>query len=183
MIYDYYYHPNLLTIDEVKNLNRVLKENLNPSIIQSPAGGVTKSSIYTGVYVKTVKSELTKIYEFINDVNCNIFNFDIYQLQDNDCINYNVYTEERNSEYGWHNDFPTGNMGDDKKLTVIVNLSENQYTGGNFELFLNYPRHIKELDNPGSILIFPSYMQHRVTPVTKGERVSLSMWYNGPRLK
>ena len=32
----------------------------------------------------------------------------------------------------------------------------------------------------GSICVFPSYTEHRVTPVTKGKRMSLVQWTNGP---
>ena len=183
MIYDYYYGVNLFNSQEIKNLNDVLRANLDASIPQSPAEGVIKTSIYTGVFVKSVKSELSKIYDFVEMVNSNFFKFDTYPLQDDDFINYNVYTEEKHSEYDWHNDFPTGHLLDDKKLTVLVNLSEKEYIGGDFELFLNHPRPIKEISIPGSILVFPSFIQHRVTPVTKGERVSLALWYNGPRLR
>jgi PKHD-type hydroxylase len=42
---------------------------------------------------------------------------------------------------------------------------------------------VPELKEPGSLLVFPSYIQHRVTPVTKGERVTISRWLSGPNFK
>jgi len=33
----------------------------------------------------------------------------------------------------------------------------------------------------GSVLIFPSYINHKVSPVTKGIRRSLVAWFSGPR--
>jgi PKHD-type hydroxylase len=68
----------------------------------------------------------------------------------------------------------------DYKLTAIINVSNEKYEGGNFELFTNGPNHIKSLDHLGSVIIFPSYMQHRVTPVTKGTRKTVSIWFKGP---
>ena len=38
---------------------------------------------------------------------------------------------------------------------------------------------VKEILPQGSIVIFPSYLWHRVTPVTKGVRYSLVIWNLG----
>mgnify|MGYP003351822367 FL=1 len=35
----------------------------------------------------------------------------------------------------------------------------------------------------GRLLLFPSFIIHRVTPVTKGIRKSLVTWVEGPRFK
>ena len=32
----------------------------------------------------------------------------------------------------------------------------------------------------GSMCLFPSFLYHQVTPVTRGTRVSIVGWYNGP---
>ena len=41
----------------------------------------------------------------------------------------------------------------------------------------------KEILPKGSIVIFPSYIWHRVSPVTKGTRLSLVQWNLGPGFK
>ena len=38
----------------------------------------------------------------------------------------------------------------------------------------------KEANAKGTVIVFPSAILHRVTPVTKGARYSLVQWYNGP---
>ena len=35
----------------------------------------------------------------------------------------------------------------------------------------------------GTVIIFPSYTHHRVSPVTKGTRYSVVAWYGGPPFK
>jgi PKHD-type hydroxylase len=35
----------------------------------------------------------------------------------------------------------------------------------------------------GSVIVFPSYVHHRVKPVTKGTRYSVVAWYGGPPFK
>jgi PKHD-type hydroxylase len=65
------------------------------------------------------------------------------------------------------------------KLTCLLNISENNYEGGNFIIFDGKENIITEFNNPGSLLIFPSFMYHAVKPVTKGIRKSLAIWTTG----
>jgi PKHD-type hydroxylase len=47
---------------------------------------------------------------------------------------------------------------------------------------LLYDREPYKLDRGrGTFLVFPSFMLHRVTPVTRGTRWSLVAWFGGKR--
>ena len=35
----------------------------------------------------------------------------------------------------------------------------------------------------GAVVVFPSWVRHRVTPVTRGTRYSAVAWFNGPPLR
>jgi|TARA_R110001592_G_scaffold336910_1_gene622657 PKHD-type hydroxylase len=61
-----------------------------------------------------------------------------------------------------------------RKLSVSVNLN-NDYEGG--DLILYHVGPVKQ--KTGNITFFPSYLPHEVTPVTKGTRYSLVMWFLG----
>ena len=70
-----------------------------------------------------------------------------------------------------------------RKLSMTVMLNDN-FEGGEFQ-FAGYSKEKCEISTPefnkvGSIVIFPSYIEHRVTPVTKGIRYSLVTWFLGP---
>jgi len=106
--------------------------------------------------------------------------------------------------YGWHCDslnapyirpqnadgtYP-GDHGKIRKLSVTVSLVKpTEYEGGNLEFdFRNKdPENkkikstyqCKEIRPRGSIVVFPSFVWHRVTPVTKGTRYSLVIWNLG----
>ena len=68
----------------------------------------------------------------------------------------------------------------DRKLSIIIQLTdENEYEGGNFEF--KYIQTPESCRIQGSVLVFPSYNEHRVTEVTKGVRNSLVCWMEGPR--
>ena len=75
-----------------------------------------------------------------------------------------------------------------RKLSVTVNLSHpKDYEGGNFEIKNPQGQELKmplgQLRKRGTVIIFPSFLQHRVTEVKRGTRYSLVQWYNGPEFK
>lgn len=66
-----------------------------------------------------------------------------------------------------------------RKLTLLTFLSdESNYSGGN--LVLPYNKEILT-KKQGSIVVFPSYISYKVSPVTLGERYSMVAWAEGPR--
>lgn len=100
--------------------------------------------------------------------------------------------------YAWHKDggadcLSTYNTPDNKflngngrKLSMTILLNDN-YDGGEFQFCFykqqNYNIATPDFKNYGSIIIFPSFLEHRVIPVTKGIRYSLVAWFIGPPFK
>ena len=94
-----------------------------------------------------------------------------------------------NQYYHWHEDqdvkpFNNGEpayQGKIRKLSCTLQLSHpDEYEGGDLEF--ETPKGIFKVDEikpRGSICVFPSFVKHRVTPVTKGVRHSLVMWNLG----
>lgn len=79
---------------------------------------------------------------------------------------------------GWHNDEPLwdGHFRG-KKLSMVIQLSDPaDYDGGVLELEGRDPTPREQ----GLAVAFPSFMFHRVTPVTRGWRFSLVVWAQGP---
>lgn len=72
-----------------------------------------------------------------------------------------------------------------RKISMTVNLTDpKNYAGGNLKF--DYGAHenkrfhvCQEIRPRGSIIIFPSYTYHCVTPVTRGVRYSLVLWSLG----
>ena len=104
-----------------------------------------------------------------------------------------------NQYYDWHCDSfrkpydqpNTPSHGKIRKLSMTCQLTDgSEYKGGELEFdFRNYDPHMrdetkhlrkaKEILPKGSIIVFPSFVWHRVKPVTKGVRYSLVMWNVG----
>tara|TARA_R110000764_G_scaffold106012_1_gene191718 strand:- start:2953 stop:3585 length:633 start_codon:yes stop_codon:yes gene_type:complete len=106
---------------------------------------------------------------------------------------------KHNQYYDWHCDswakpYDKPNNPDNgkiRKLSMTCQLTDgSEYKGGELEFdFRNYDpnmrdefKHLKqakEILPKGSIIVFPSFVYHRVKPVTKGTRYSLVMWNLG----
>ena len=119
--------------------------------------------------------------------------------------NYRHKPDKRRGDfYTWHTDsagtktqYPDGSI---RKLSCTIQLSDpDEYEGGKFQwlepngqydsmkkgsLNLNMDESIRTLPFScqalGSMCLFPSFLYHQVTPVTRGTRVSIVGWYNGP---
>ena len=66
-----------------------------------------------------------------------------------------------------------------RKLSCTITISDpKDYEGGQFEF---KDGTIPDIRERGSILVFPSFLDHRVTPVTSGTRYSLVAWHEGPK--
>ena len=69
-------------------------------------------------------------------------------------------------------------------ITMLLNEPGIDFEGGGFEI--NNGRESESLKvetKRGRIIAFPSFMIHRVAPVTKGTRKSLVVWVLGPKFK
>ena len=89
----------------------------------------------------------------------------------------------KNSEYNWHID-ATRTDEEDVKFTILINLSEKKYKGGELQYWVNEKPHtIKELSHSGDIVMFRSFFLHKVTPIISGERITLSLFLTGPKFQ
>ena len=85
--------------------------------------------------------------------------------------------------YTWHmdNDVLGKHQPPVRKISMTLLLSpEHEFEGGELE-FMSKGKRAKL--KQGHAMFFASWLQHRVKPVTKGERKSLVMWFGGPSFK
>jgi PKHD-type hydroxylase len=113
--------------------------------------------------------------------NREFFNFHVSKL---DFIQFAEYHESDNGAYGAHQD--TLWMTNDeyhRKLSCTITLSHSDdYVGGDFQFIETntYPLD-SDLRLQGTVLYFPSFFKHQVTPVVRGVRYSLTAWFQGPK--
>lgn len=83
--------------------------------------------------------------------------------------------------FDWHRDSGDQWRRAPRKLSLTLVLSDpEEYEGGEFQFFDGGPITVAPR-RMGDMIVFPSDLQHRVTPVTKGMRRSMVAWAAGPR--
>lgn len=85
--------------------------------------------------------------------------------------------------YDWHTDtFPLSGTPLERKVSVVCLMSEpSEFEGGDFQVRL-YEDYTAPLEK-GTIIAFPSLLQHRVSPILSGTRRSATIWMHGPRMR
>lgn len=137
---------------------------------------IDEETLYNSKWHKQMKM----MYELVQEANRLQFGFNIYpnRFSYKSRINYNIYDAKRKGEYDWHTDGNYASISD-IKLTALINLSEKKYEGGDLKLIGAKNFSVPEM-KPGNMIVFPSFVGHKVEPVTKGERISLALWFWGP---
>jgi predicted 2-oxoglutarate/Fe(II)-dependent dioxygenase YbiX len=118
-----------------------------------------------------------KIFNVVTDANSRHWGFDLWGCNQ---IQYTVY-DTQGDHYDWHTDlFFDSAHNDHRKLSVVIPLTApEEYQGGEFQIMLGSS---KTISQPlGSAILFPSFLLHRITPVTAGRRASLVLWFTGPK--
>lgn len=119
---------------------------------------------------------------FFYQANVSAFGVNLSRLND---IQYTEYLSEDEGFYTMHQDcFLESEKLSDRKLSLTMQLSDsNEYEGGDFifdTAFVSTKPDRRLLKKKGAVLVFPSFMTHKVEPVTKGKRKSLVAWIDGP---
>lgn len=124
------------------------------------------------------------IYQRLTEAVCNMnqqyFNFDITKIEK---LQFTYYDSSEEGKYDRHVDPLTWNIPHNRKLSVVIQLSDpSEYEGG--DLILYQGKEGMNIEKKkGMCVFFPSYTLHECTPVTKGQRYSLVAWVHGPPFK
>ena len=121
------------------------------------------------------------IYQRALDVarqaNESVFHLDIIGFTER----FQIITYKAGDHIDWHIDIgPRGQSL--RKISMVIQLSDPEsYVGGDFEFYAFYQAERMPRER-GSVLVFPSYLLHRVSEVTAGERKSVRLLGRRPAL-
>jgi len=119
-----------------------------------------------------------KLIGAVRTINQQAYAFDLEALES---LQYTVYHAGEGSHYDWHVDH--GRTPRRRKLSLVLQLSAPEDYQG-CELQIHASTRIDTAPRTrGTLIAFPSYTLHRVTPITAGLRRSLVMWCSGPRFR
>lgn len=121
-----------------------------------------------------------KLTDHIFNMNEQFFKFELEKIEK---LQFTSYDSDENGAYDKHVDPLMWNMPHNRKLSVVIQLSDpSEYEGGELILYTNREG-TKIEKKKGMSVFFPSYTLHECTPVTRGKRYSLVAWVHGPAFK
>ena len=127
------------------------------------------------------KPEIAWLYarleEIVLAINREFYSFDLYGLVE--AFQYTVYDDKEGGHYDWHVDLG-GHDVQPRKISMSLQLTDSsEYQGCDLVLQAGSGHQTAERAR-GTLIAFPSYVLHRVTPIESGVRKSLVIWVSGP---
>ena len=174
------YYFRVYSLPHVKKINKALNKYLKPphhEVKKGPEGSIKTCGVSI-LYWSDVQPLLKDFVDRACLLNQQWYGTHIYPLTQYHGLIHNHY--KPGQQYSWHTDdslCPPSSS----KLTCLLNLSEKPYTGGDFQICRNTPETIKQFNTPGMMVVFPSYVLHRITPLVKGTRTSIAILMEGPQ--
>jgi PKHD-type hydroxylase len=163
---------SIISLGEKNNLvDGTIRENEHVSDIRkSKVSWISPSDETRWIY--------QRLTDAIVSLNNQFFGFDLSGF--NEGLQFTKY-EAPDSKYDLHVDVVS--RGIIRKLSIVLQLQKPElYDGGELQLvYSSEPTILGK--NQGTLLVFPSYVLHRVTPVSRGTRYSLVGWVSGKPFK
>lgn len=115
----------------------------------------------------------------VRALNEHSYQFDLRGFSEN--FQYTIYHGSEGGHYDWHVD--QGPLHVRRKLSLSLQVSHSsQYEGCDLQFHAGNKIETGPRER-GTVIAFPSYVLHRVTPVVSGTRKSLVVWVTGPKFK
>jgi len=180
--YPYAWHDGIFNEEEIDSIAQVGKSlEIERGNGEDPNVMEYRRSHVSWIPANQANSWLYQRMSFyVNDMNQRFFQFDLDRIER---MQFTHYESKENGTYDKHIDPITWSLPHNRKLSVVVQLTDpKEYEGGELILY-NGRDGIRIEKKKGLAIFFPSYTLHECTPVTKGERSSLVAWIHGPPFK
>ena len=116
---------------------------------------------------------VSQLGDMAKEANRQLYKLDLYGFTEK--LQFTEY-EGQGAHYDWHPDI--GPNMTKRKLSIVVQLSdEKDYEGG--ELLINTGHLMTPSKKQGTVVLFPSFLMHKVEPLRSGNRYSLVSWISG----
>ena len=121
-----------------------------------------------------------RLEEIVLRLNSQFFGYELYGLAES--FQYTIYHGGEGGHFDWHKDH--GNAQEEpRKISLSLQLSDSSsYEGCALELHSSGSVQAAPKKR-GTLIAFPSYVLHRVTPIRSGMRKSLVVWAAGPEFR
>ena len=164
--------------DQIAELKSIVDNDSAPALLEGGGENIERPETRrTRVHWLNLQ-EYPWVYELIwtqaNQANA-LFQFDVLPMQDT--IQLAVYDSSEQGHFEWHTDIVASDLT--RKISITVPLNNgDEFEGGELEFHVGAIQRAPQI--AGAPVMFPSWLLHRVTPVTSGKRYSLVAWIRGP---
>ncbi len=179
-ITNYYYYKNGLSVDLIERIRALVpREEMYDGNV---SGEIDKTYRSSRIYWIRKSEKTLWLYEklmwFVKDANEKMWKFNLTNLFED--IQFTEYDADFEGHYDWHMDMGGGEKTSTRKLSMTIQLSDpDDYDGGELQFLIN--RNVSEPErDQGTVVLFPSFLLHRVKRVSRGRRQSLVLWIHGP---
>lgn len=155
-------------------------KSLEMGLVLAGASGLEDNSYRRSEVAFVTDDDLNEfMLKYANHANNESFGFDLTDASVR--AQFTNYKSTYKGFYDWHMDvaIPPLEENRDRKLTIVIFLSDPEsYGGGEFCLGTDRMK-----PKQGSIIVFPSFLDHKVAEVTSGVRNTMVGWISGPSWK
>lgn len=185
-LYPFVYEDTFFSHDEIQKIityceSKDLDQDSTAFLI--PIHEQVKNSRYAVIkYDSDNQWFFNKFLSVLNEANKEFFGLNLLGF---DHLLYMV-NDSNKSEHSYHMDYSLQNSNTDYshlsvKLSCNLFLStESEYDGGEFEIIINENHKVKIEQLKGRMVFFPSFMMHKMYPITRGIRKSILIHGLGP---
>ena len=169
------YYQNVFSKKECETIIQIGKDFVSEAVTRNETSSEVRLSETSWFFPQEEYEWIfSRISNVIVDLNNRFFGFDLHGLHEG--IQFTKYTAP-GGKYGQHIDSAYGT--EIRKLSFTLQLSDPEdYEGGELCLYNGGPPNVMSKEQ-GYVALFPSYVLHEVTPVTRGTRYSLVSWVTG----
>jgi PKHD-type hydroxylase len=175
-IYQHSYWDNCFDILGLERIRDYCEEQERTPHSQEHDDGecIRKADISWIEHVEEAQFFIEPLMQVVRRLNSQFYEFDIRAMYEP--FQYSVYLV--GDHYGaWHIDGEKNELDTPRKLSLTLQLSRPELLIGTQQ------EHKIASKDFGAITVFPSFMTHTVTPITKGKRRSLVAWISGPAFR
>jgi PKHD-type hydroxylase len=176
----YSFSTNVFSKEECEKIIKISKESKlfkGTTLRKSNIRNSNITWLYPGDNMEWVFDKATNV---ILNLNEKFFKFDLTGIMEG--FQFTEY-KSPSGKHGKHVDRITGMQI--RKLSIVIQLTNpNEYEGGELKLYDGIDEEAVIMNKEqGTLIAFPSYVMHQVTPLTKGKRNSLVTWVTGNPFK
>lgn len=176
---EFIYFDQLFLPHEIERINALWSDSESVGAVMSSGGPeykqeLRKSDVHFIHHNEDSRWIYDKLAGVVLQCNAQYFGFDLSGFEESlQLAKYGV-----DDYFQWHMDFGPNEISH-RKLSVTVQLTDpDEYEGGDL-LFRINDREEKAPRTRGTVVVFPSFIHHKVTSVTRGQRRSIVAWAAG----